>query len=106
MMEHITIYHTLVFTVLLLGLGLYAVIVRRNAIMVLMGLEFMLNAAGINFVAASGFRNTIDGSMYTIFIIVIAAAEAAIALAILLTMYKHFKHIHPEDLRVLKEEQE
>lgn len=70
-------------------LGVIGVLSRRNAIGILLGIELILNAAGLNFVAFSRFRSaSIDGQMVTLFITLIAAAEAAVALAIILRVYR------------------
>lgn len=70
-------------------LGLVTIMYRKNAIGVLLGIELILNAAGINFVAFSRFKTAaIDGHIFTLFIIIIAAAEAAVALAIILRLYR------------------
>jgi len=73
----------------LLCLGVVCVLSRKNAIGVLLGVELILNAAAINFIAFSRFRTgTIDGQVVALFIILIAAAEAAVALAIILRFYR------------------
>lgn len=68
--------------------GVYTILTRRNAVAVLMGVELVLNAANINFVAFSHYvSHVIGGQIFAIFVIVLAAAEAAVALAIFLRMY-------------------
>jgi NADH-quinone oxidoreductase subunit K len=81
--------HYLAVSAIVFGLGLTIIIVRRNAIAVLMGIELLLNSAALNFVAFSKFlgRDVIDGQVIAIFLIVIAAAEAAVALAIILNIF-------------------
>jgi len=70
-------------------LGTISIVSRKNAIGILLGIELVLNAAGINFVAFSKFRTgSIDGQVVALFIILIAAAEAAVALAIILRLYR------------------
>ena len=73
---------------MLFCLGLFGVITRRNAIAVLMGVELILNAANINFVAFSTFYNVLSGQIVVLFVTTIAAAEVAIGLAILLSLFK------------------
>lgn len=98
----------LVVSSLLLVLGLYTILTRRNAIGILMGIELMLNAAGINFVAFSHFLQTPEGSMllsgqvFTLFIIAIAAAEAAAAMAIVLSLYSMLKTVDVEKFQQLR----
>ena len=75
---------------MLFCLGLFGVITRRNAIAVLMGVELILNAANINFVAFSKFNGmNIDGHIFSLMVIVLAAAEAAVALAIIINIYNN-----------------
>ena len=81
----------LVVASMLFSLGIFAVITRRNAIAILMGIELMLNAANINFIAFNRFGNfnSLDGHVFSIFVIVLAAAEAAVALAIIINLFKN-----------------
>jgi NADH-quinone oxidoreductase subunit K len=84
----------LLIAALLFSLGLICVISRRNAIGLLMGVELILNAANINLVAFSHFVDgTITGQVFALFVIVLAAAEAAIAMAIVLAIYHSLKNI-------------
>ncbi|MFA6438217.1 MAG: NADH-quinone oxidoreductase subunit NuoK, partial [Bacteriovoracaceae bacterium] len=77
---------------------------RRNAIMVLMGVELILNSANINFLAFSRFGGmNIEGQMAAIFVIILAAAEAAIALAIVLNIYKRFHTVNVDEISFLKD---
>ena len=95
--------HFLIVSALLFSLGLMAVLSKRNSIMVLMGVELILNSANINFIAFSRFTElSLDGQMIGLFVIIIAAAEAAVALAIVLNVYKRFKTINLDELNVLK----
>ena len=81
--------HYLVVSAALFSLGVLGVLTRRNAVNVLMGLELILNSANINLVAFSRFgQGNLQGQMFAIFVIVIAAAEVAVALAIVLTLYR------------------
>ncbi len=93
----------LVVTAVLFCLGLYNVISRRNAVGILMGVELILNAASINMVAFAHFNgNQIAGNVFSLFLIVLAASEAAVALAIVVSIYKQFGTIDAEETRVLK----
>ena len=84
-------------------LGIFCVLTRKNAIGILLGIELILNAAGINFVAFSKFRTAaIDGQIVTLFIILIAAAEAAVALAIILRLYRLKETIAADEASVLR----
>ncbi len=90
--------------IVLFCLGVFLVLTRRNAIMALMGIELMLNATNLNFVAFSqGDQVDLDGQMAAIFVMVLAAAEVAVALAIILNVYQRFKTIEIERVSELKE---
>ena len=96
--------HFLVVSTILFSLGIYAIVTRKNAILVLMGIELMLNAANINFVAFSKFGGFgLSGQVTALFVIILAAAEAAIALAIVLNIYKTFNNVNIDEIDNLKE---
>ncbi|MFA5831960.1 MAG: NADH-quinone oxidoreductase subunit NuoK [Bacteroidota bacterium] len=100
----ITLTHFLLISAVLFSFGIYAVLSRRNAIMVLMGIELILNSANINFLAFSRFGGmNIEGQMAAIFVIILAAAEAAIALAIVLNIYKRFNTVNVDEISYLKD---
>lgn len=89
-----SLFNYLMISAILFGLGVFAMASRRNAIGILMGVELILNAAGLNFVAFSRFTNhQVDGQVMTLFIIVLAAAEAVIALAMVMCIFKAHKTI-------------
>jgi NADH-quinone oxidoreductase subunit K len=89
---------------LLFVLGIVCIVVRRNILYVLMGIEMILNAANINFVAFNRFSGDgLDGRMFAIFVIILAAAEAAVALAIVLNVYALFDSIRPSEADLLRE---
>jgi NADH-quinone oxidoreductase subunit K len=98
--------HYLVVSAILFALGVAVVLVRRNAIAVLCGLELILNAAGINFVAFNRFSapaGRLDGQIFTIFIIILAAAEAATILAIVLNIYHAMNTVRVDEVDSMKE---
>ncbi|MCF7824011.1 MAG: NADH-quinone oxidoreductase subunit NuoK [Candidatus Marinimicrobia bacterium] len=101
-MDHLSSY--LVLSAILFSLGLYTVVTRRNAVAILMGVELILNAANINFVAFSKFvTHNLDGHLISVFIIMLAAAEAAVALAIVLNLYNDRGHINVDEANSLKQ---
>jgi NADH-quinone oxidoreductase subunit K len=103
-MMQIGLVHYLVVSAILFSVGIAVVVGRRNAIMVLMGLEMILNGAGLNFVAFSRYVATdLDGQVVTIFVIMLAAAEAAVALGIVLNIFNNFKTINLDEADLLKE---
>jgi NADH-quinone oxidoreductase subunit K len=88
----------------LFALGIVCILVRRNVIYVLMGIEMILNAANINFVAFNRFGSgAIDGQMMAVFVIILAAAEAAVALAIVLNVFHLFHSVKPSEADFLRE---
>ncbi|MFN3873057.1 MAG: NADH-quinone oxidoreductase subunit NuoK [Ignavibacterium sp.] len=96
--------HFLIISTLLFSMGIYAIITRKNAVMVLMGVELILNSANINFIAFSRFGNYgFNGQLIALFVIVLAAAEAAIALAIVLNIYKNLSTVNVDEVDNLKE---
>ena len=100
----IGLIHYLVVSAILFSMGLYAIVTRKHAILVLMGIELVLNAANINFIAFAKYGGmNIEGHVAAIFVIILAATEAAIALAIILNIYQHFKHVNVDEVDDLKE---
>jgi NADH-quinone oxidoreductase subunit K len=88
----------------LFAIGMVVIIARRNIIYVLMGIEMILNAANITFVAFNRFNGDgLDGRMFAIFVIILAAAEAAVALAIVLNVFYLFDSIKPSEADLMRE---
>ena len=101
---HVSLIHFLLVSAILFSFGVYAVITRRNAIMVLMGIELILNSANINFIAFGRYGGvSLDGQMVSIFVIILAACEAAVALAIVLNIYQQFNTVNVDEINALKE---
>jgi len=93
----------LIISSVLFSLGLLAVITRRNGVAVLMGIELILNAANINLVAFARFGGmNYSGQIFAIFVIVLAAAEAAVALAIVINIFNNFTSINVDEVSHLK----
>jgi NADH:ubiquinone oxidoreductase subunit K len=100
----IPLSHFLIISAGLFCIGLYAVFTKKNAIQILIGIEFMINAAVLNFVAFGKFDQVNGGGqLFALFAIVLAAAGVAVALAIILNVYKHFKTIDPSKIDKLKD---
>jgi NADH-quinone oxidoreductase subunit K len=96
--------HYLILSCILFCLGMFGIITRKNAIMVLMGLELVLNSANINFVAFAKFGGlNIEGHVAAIFVIILAASETAVALAIILNIYHNYKHVNVDEIDKMKE---
>ena len=103
-LTEIGLSHFLVLSAALFSLGLLTVATRRNAVAILMGVELILNAAAINFVAFSHYSHgTITGQVFAVFVVVLAAAEAAVALAIVLAVFRAFQSIDAASITTLKE---
>jgi NADH:ubiquinone oxidoreductase subunit K len=93
----------LTLSAVLFALGIVCLVTRRNAVAVLMGVELMLNAANVNFVAFARFSGSqIDGQMFAIFSIVLAAAEVAVALALVLNLYRNIGTIDIDEADTLR----
>lgn len=91
-------------SLILFALGIYTCLARRNALGILMGIELVLNASGLNFVTFAYFLgNKLDGLVMALFIIVLAAAEAVVVMAILVSVRKRFATIDASKLDMLKE---
>src|SRR6185436_19095036 len=103
----IGVQHYLVVSAALFSLGMLGILTRRNAVNVLMGVELVLNSANINLVAFSRFgshggQGNLDGQLFAVFVIVIAAAEVAVALAIVLTLYRLRRTTNLDEADILK----
>jgi NADH-quinone oxidoreductase subunit K len=93
-LEVITINHYLVLSALLFVTGMAGVLLRRNAIVLLMSIELMLNAVNISFVAFSSYSGKVEGQIMVFFVMTIAAAEAAVGLALAVSIFKRFKEVN------------
>jgi len=102
MMDNLSTY--LIISAILFTLGIYGVMTRRNAVAILMGIELILNSANLNFVAFNRFSGMerLEGQVFSIFVIVLAAAEAAIALAIIINLYKNLNTVDVDEADTLK----
>ncbi|HEX4644675.1 MAG TPA: NADH-quinone oxidoreductase subunit NuoK [Verrucomicrobiae bacterium] len=101
----IPLHYYLIFSALLFAIGLAGALTRRNAILVLIGIELMLNAANLNFIAFwrySPDSEAITGIMFVIFAIAVAAAEAAVGLALIISIYRHYKTTNLDKMDSLK----
>ncbi len=86
--------HYLVLSAILFAMGMAGVLLRRNLIVLLMSVELMLNAVNISFVAFSKFNSNIEGQIMVFFVMTIAAAEAAVGLALAVSIFKRFKEVN------------
>ncbi|SDD75312.1 NADH-quinone oxidoreductase subunit NuoK [Desulfuromonas thiophila] len=98
----ITVYHYLVLSAILFSLGVIGVLTRRNAIVLFMCVELMLNAVNLSFIALSSHLGNMDGQVFVFFIMTVAAAEAAVGLALMIAFYRNRESIDVEDFSLLK----
>ena len=98
------LYHLLFLSALLFFIGVYGFFTRRNLVTMLMSVELILNSVNLNFIAFNKYLwpNNLDGVFFTIFIIAIAAAEAALAIAIIINLYRSHKSIEVESAEEMK----
>jgi NADH-quinone oxidoreductase subunit K len=94
--------HYLLLAAALFCIGMFGVLVRRNALVVFMSIELMLNAANLTFLAAARDRMDSSGHLAALFVIAVAAAEAAIGLAIIIALYRNRGTVNVEDIRTMK----
>jgi len=88
----------------LFSIGLAVVLTKRHAVVVLMGIELMLNAVNLNLVAFSQYDpDRLQGQLFSLFVIVVAAAEAAVALSMVIQVYRHFKTVRLDELTDLQQ---
>ncbi len=100
----VPLYAYLLVAAALFSIGVYGVLARRNAIAILMSIELMLNAAIINIVAFWRYitPGDIDGQVFAAFVFVVAAAEAAVGLALVIAIYRNNRTVETEDINLLK----
>ena len=94
--------HYLVLSAILFAIGAIGVLVRRNAIVIFMCIELMLNAVNISLVAFSKHLNSMDGQVFVFFIMTVAAAEAAIGLAIMVSLFRNKETLNLDEINLMK----
>ena len=98
----ISVNEYLIVSGLLFCIGFFGVLIRRNTLVIYMCLELMLNAVNLALITFSRFNNTMDGNLFVFFIITLAAAEVAVGLAILVTLYRKRESVMVQDFNLLK----
>ena len=94
--------HYLILSAILFSIGVLGVMIRRNALMILLAIEIMLNAVNLSLIAFSRFLNNSDGHIFVFFVMTIAAAEVAIGLAVLIALFRKTRSIDTDQIRALK----
>ena len=98
----IELNYILILSLILFCIGVIGVLVRRNAIIIFMSIELMLNSINLSFVAFSSYFGDIKGQIFVFFILAVAAAEAAIGLAIIISLYRNKQTINIDEINILK----
>lgn len=98
----VTPQHFLVLSFVLIGIGFFGLLIRRNLLLMLMSLELMLNGINVALLTFSRVGNNLDGGVFVFFIMTVAAAEVAVGLALLVALYKKRKSVFSEDMALLK----
>jgi NADH-quinone oxidoreductase subunit K len=101
-LTEIGLTHYLLLSAILFSMGMFGVLMRRNAIVILMSIELMLNSVNISFVAFSKHLNLMEGQIMVFFVMTIAAAEAAVGLALLVSIFKRFREVNVRFFENLK----
>lgn len=100
---HLEPWVLLSFSATIFCIGLLGIMIRRNLLVILMCVELMLNAANMTFVTFARMRQDLDGQMAVFFIIVVAAAESAIGLGLLIAMFRTLRSVDSDEISMLKE---
>jgi len=95
------IFESLILSAILFAIGAVGVLIRRNAIVMFMCVELMLNAVNLSLVALSG-RVGIEGQIFVLFVMTVAAAEAAVGLAIIIAIFRHYESVDVQHFRLLR----
>lgn len=101
-MQGIPISHFLILSAILFSLGVIGVTIRRNAIVIFMSIELMLNAVNLTFLAFSNYLNNVEGQIFVFMVMVVAAAEVAVGLAIIVAIFRLRETVHVDDIKLLK----
>ena len=101
-MPPVTTAHYVLLSALIFAIGLFGVVTRKNAVVILMGLELMMNGANLAFVAFSRHHGNLQGQIFTFFVIAVAAAEAAVALSIIIALFRLKGSVTLDDVTELK----
>ncbi len=92
----------LVLSALVFAIGVTGVIIRRNLIVILMSIELMLNAVNLTFIAFSRSLGSMEGQVIVFFVMTVAAAEAVVGLAIIISLFRHRQSLDPQEMQLLK----
>jgi len=102
MESEVTLNHYLVLSAVLFSIGVIGVVTRRNAIVIYMSIEVMLNAVNLTFIAFSSHLNDMGGHVFTFMVMAVAAAEAAVGLAIIIALFRNKNSVDVDEVNLLK----
>jgi len=97
-----SVYHYMTVSAILFALGTYGVLTRRNAIVIFMCIELMLNSVNLTFIALSRHLNNLDGQIFVFFVMTVAAAEAAVGLALMIAFFRNRESVDVDQMNLLK----
>jgi NADH-quinone oxidoreductase subunit K len=98
----VPLHYYLVLSAVLFAIGVAGVLIRRDIIVILMSIELMLNAVNLTFIAFARFLGSMDGQIIVFFVMTVAAAEAVVGLAIIISVFRHRRTLDPQDMQLLK----
>lgn len=101
-MSTVPLSYYLILSAVVFAIGVVGVLIRRNLLIVLMSIELMLNAVNLTFIAFSRFLGSMDGQVVVFFVMAVAAAEAVIGLAIIISVYRHRQTLDPQEMQLLR----
>jgi len=98
----VPLHYYLALSAVLFAIGVAGVLIRRDIIVILMSIELMLNAVNLTFIAFARFLGSMDGQVIVFFVMTVAAAEAVVGLAIIISVFRHRRTLDPQDMQLLK----
>jgi NADH-quinone oxidoreductase subunit K len=98
----VPLHYYLIVSAIVFAIGVLGVVIRRNLIVILMSIELMLNAVNLTFIAFSRFLGSMEGQVVVFFVMAVAAAEAVIGLAIIISVFRHRQTLDPQEMQLLK----
>ena len=98
----VPIEHYMILSVILFSIGVAGVFIRRNAIVIFMCIELMLNSVNLAFIAFARYLHSMDGQIFVFFVMTVAAAEAAVGLGIIIALYRNRETINVDDINLMK----
>lgn len=98
----ISVHHYMILSAIIFSIGTFGVLTRKNAIVIFMCIELMLNSVNLTFIALSRHLQNMDGQIFVFFVMTVAAAEAAVGLALMIAFYRNRESIDTDDFNMLK----